>query len=478
MIKVHISAGKHRGPDPLQIEPSDSKAVSGSLTVGVVALALLVSACAPHTEPELVLGKHPVIIIDIDTLRADHLGCYGYRRETSPSIDALASESIVFDWAFSQAPNTPPSQATILSGLYPSTHGMIGDDDRLPHEVETLAEVLRENGYETAGFHDGGYLSNTFQMGQGFNTYESFGGRGLRAIGPEVISWLRNHAHENFFLFVHTYDTHTPYAPEPPFDVLFMEGVPEPTPGFIPNPEQMEAIRLSKYSGEPRQLPPNDLAYAMALYDGEIRFVDEWIRRFMAELRELELDEIATVVVVSDHGEEFQEHGSVLHEKLYRTVTHVPLMLRLPGARITRRIGEPVGLVDLMPTLLALSGVTIPEAVQGRNLAPTIFQEANPGRSPVFAESPFFGVRRSVVLGDLHLLFTVADQSAELYNYRRDPDELMDLARDGSQDTTLLLELLEDWQVKVDNEAIVHRKNDDPLDDRTEEQLRALGYIQ
>jgi arylsulfatase A-like enzyme len=446
-----------------------------------VAVAISVIACtsACHDDSgfRAPLANGPLIILDIDTLRADHLGCYGYERNTSPFIDRFASESVVFEWAFSQAPNTPPSQATILSGLYPSTHGMIEDDDRLPHDVRTLAEVLRDNGYVTAGFHDGGYLSNTFQMGQGFDTYEGFGGQGLKAIGPEVVGWLHQHANEKFLLFVHTYDTHTPYAPVSPFDQLFMDGVPSPTPGFIPNPEQMEAIRLSKYTDNPRMLPDNDIAYAMALYDGEIRFVDDWVEKFMAVLRELGLDEIATVVILSDHGEEFQEHGSVLHEKLYRTVTHIPLILRFPNGTVQARIERPVGAIDVMPTLLNLCGLPVPDAVQGYSLLPLLASESSGNARSVFSESPFFGHRRGVVWGNLHLLHTISDGKIELYDYRLDPDEQDDLAAQHASQISTMLESLEQWRVMVEADAINAQANDAQMDEETKEQLRELGYI-
>lgn len=464
--------------NPETSRPFSRVAMAHCLRVAAaVSVIACTSACNDGSDFRTPPVNGPLIILDIDTLRADHLGCYGYERDTSPSIDLFASESVVFEWAFSQAPNTPPSQATILSGLYPSTHGMIGDDDRLPHEVRTLAEVLRDNSYVTAGFHDGGYLSNSFQMGQGFDTYEGFGGQGLKAIGPEVVEWLHQHANEKFLLFVHTYDTHTPYAPASPFDQLFMDGVPSPTPGFIPNPEQMEAIRLSKYTDNPRMLPDNDIAYAMALYDGEIRFVDDWVGKFMAVLRELKLDEIATVVILSDHGEEFQEHGSVLHEKLYRTVTHIPLILRFPNGTVQARIERPVGAIDVMPTLLNFCGLPIPDAVQGESLLHLLTTESHGDSKPVFSESPFFGHRRGIVSGNLHLLHTISDQTTELYDYRLDPDEQDDLAVRHASQISTILESLEQWRVMVEADAIIAQAHDEQMDEETKEQLRELGYI-
>ena len=445
---------------------------------GLLALAAAVSglSCAP-ADP-LPRRPHPIIIIDIDTLRADHLGCYGYQRPTSPNLDAFAQEAVRFEWAFSQAPNTPPSQTSILTGLYPSTHGMVYDEDRVPEEVVTLAEALSAQGFTTAGFHDGGYMRDVFRIGQGFALYEDSKGQGLAASGPRAIAWLREHAAEDFLLLVHTYDTHTPYAPKPPFDTMFMEGVPAPTPGFAPDTETMEKIRLSKYTDTLLTLPPNDLAYAMALYDGEIRFVDTWFGEFWRVVRELGLDRRATIVVLSDHGEEFQEHGSVLHEKLYATVTRIPLMIRLPGGRLARPVGEIVESIDLMPTLLELTATQIPSGVQGSSLLPIILGQDASGLHVAFSESPFFGRNRAVALGRHHLILTKKNSVAELYDLAADPLEQSDLAGSKPPELEVMIGLQKGWEERVAASTFQRRGEAAPLDPETLEQLRKLGYIQ
>jgi len=449
------------------------------LRCSLVTAALVVTSlvgCAPNDG--LPAGPHPLIIVDVDTLRADHLGCYGYHRDTSPNIDAFAAQSVFFEHAYSQAPNTPPSQATILSGLYPSTHGMVFDEDRIPDEVVMLAEALSAHGLITAGFHDGGYLRDVFGFGQGFGVYEDGKGGGLETIGPKALQWLREHSREDFMLFIHTYDTHTPYAPRAPYDTLFMEGVPEPTPGFEPTTDRMEEIRLSKYTDTLLTLPDNDLAYAMALYDGEIRAVDTWFGDFWSTIEALGLDRRATVVFISDHGEEFQEHGSVLHEKLYATVTHVPFMIRLPHGRLARRVSEVVEAVDLMPTLLELQDAPIPAGIKGSSLVPLMLGQRSEEPWRAISESPFFGHRRAVVLGDHHLLYTKRDSTVELYDLRIDPLEQRNLADEAPNVVTALKSLLDSWEVMVGRQQINSPEVVTPLDDETLEQLRQLGYIQ
>jgi arylsulfatase A-like enzyme len=447
-----------------------------------MAAAVVTAACAAglgcglaHPLP---LRPHPIIIVDVDTLRADHLGCYGYRRATSPHIDAFAGEAVFFGWAFSQAPNTPPSQASNLTGLYPSTHGMVFDEDRVPEEVVTLAEALAGHGYTTAGFHDGGYMREVFRIGQGFATYDDNRGQGLKAIGPKAESWLREHADENFLLFIHTYDPHTPYAPPAPFDRTFMDGVAAPTPGFEPTTKQMNEIRLSKFTKNPLTLPPNDLAYSIALYDGEIRYVDEWFGGFWRVVRELGLDRRATVVFLSDHGEEFQEHGSVMHEKLYATVTHIPFMIRLPGGRLARRVDVVVESVDLMPTLLELAGAAVPAGVQGSSLVPLLTGRPAPGPQAAFSESPFFGRSRAVALGDHHLLLNTKTGATELYDVRNDPLEQVDIAASKPPVLEIMAGLLRTWEDRVAASTVEGTGEPAPLDEETLEQLRALGYVQ
>ncbi len=431
------------------------------------------------TAPEVALpaAPHPIIVLDIDTLRADRLGTYGYDGYTSPTIDQLAAQGVVFEWTFSQAPNTGPSQASILTGLYPSTHGKIADEDQIPQSVETLAEALRRHGYSAAAFVDGGFMSAEFGGDQGFEPYNDSRGGGLKKIGPKVDRWLAEHAEEDFFLLIHTYDVHTPYAPPQDYQDRFTAGLAAPTPGFAPSPKELEAIRLSRYSGEPRQLSANDLAWASALYDAGIRWVDDWLKGFLERLERLGLLDRATLVVISDHGEEFQEHGSVLHEKLYSTVTRVPLILRPPGGIAGRRISAVVQTIDLMPTLLELAGAAPVAGVQGSSLLPLIRGEQTAGARLAVSESPFFGQRRAITVGDYRLLWTRSSEQIELYRFRDDRAEATDLTQAEPEQAARLRQGLAGWQQMVDQSHIHSAESSRPAAE-TLEQLRALGYLQ
>ncbi len=438
------------------------------------ALTLVCLTGCPGSSPQhLPPPAHPVIILDIDTLRADHLGCYGYRRDTSPNIDALAAESTRFEWAFSQAPNTPPSQTSILTSLYPSVHGMIRHTDRVPQEVTTLAEVLADQGFRTAAFVDGGYMSPDFGIGQGFDLYVKHDLEGLEVIGPKVVKWVRRHASETFLLLVHTYDVHTPYDPPEPFRSMFLAGLEPATAGFETRPQNLK--RLVRDLKDEQPAARNDLAYAEACYDGGIRYVDEWIGMFLGELAELGLLDRATILLLSDHGDEFFEHGSVLHSRLYATVTRIPLLIRRPGGTGAGVVSRVVESIDIMPTVLEMVGAPLPEGIQGRSLLPLMRGEpAPPGRA--FGESPFYGGRRSIVHDGHHLLWTRRSGRLELYELESDPLEQTDLTAVEPQRTARMRRTLRRWQKMIDRSAR-DSESGQVLDPETAEHLRSLGYL-
>ncbi len=433
------------------------------------------AACAGEEGREASHRPRPIIIIDIDTLRADHLGCYGYHRDTSPNIDALAAESTRFEWAFSQAPNTPPSQTSILTSLYPSIHGMIKHTDRVPQEVTTLAEALADQGFGTAAFVDGGYMSPAFGLDQGFEVYEKHDLEGLEVIGPKVIKWVRRHASETFLLLVHTYDVHTPYDPPEPFRSMFLDGLEQQaTDGFENRPKNLKGLVRGLMDGQAEARA--NLAYAEACYDGGIRYVDEWIGTFLDELDDLALLDRATILLLSDHGDEFFEHGSVLHTRLYATVTRIPLLIRRPGGQGAGVVSQVVESIDIMPTVLELAGAPLPPGIQGRSLLPLMRGESSPPYR-AFGESPFYNSRRFVVRDGHQLLWTRKTGDLELYDLHRDPLEQTDLADAQPERTARLRRTLRRWQKMIDENS----RGSDPdqaLDPETEKHLRALGYLE
>ena len=443
---------------------------AGRAFAGIVATALAATgACRPVERA--IPARPSFVILDIDTLRADRLGFYGNERPTSPNLDAWAKGAIVFDWAFAQAPNTPPSQASILSGLYPSSHGRVGNDDVLRPEATTLAEALHSAGYRTAAFVDGGYMAEGFGLEQGFDVYDNARGAGLAAIGPKALDWIRAQGDQPYFAFLHAYDVHSPYAPGPEFRDAVAPGVRPATPGFEPTAEALEDIRTSPWNGGQRQLSAGDLAYSLALYDGEIRQMDAWFADFHAQLGKMGALDKAMVVLISDHGEEFQEHGSVLHEKLYATVARIPLVLAPPGSRSGTRHDEVVQSIDLAPTLVRLAGAAVPATYEGHDL---LLPRA--GRGVAFGETPYYAEQRFLAAGAWRIVYRKKSGQTELFRYREDPLEQDDLAgREPARAATL-----RDALVKIENHLGEHRAApaaSATIDEETRRQLESLGYL-
>ena len=447
--------------------------------LGGAALAALLAlaGCGPRFPDPSRLRA--VVVVDVDTLRADALSVYGYPRPTSPAIDAFARRAVRFDWAVSQAPYTLPSQTSILTGLYPSTHRVLHDGDRLAPETVTLAERFREAGFTTAAFIDGGYLKSAFGLDQGFDTYFDINGGGLAVGESHIARYLEEHAKkegERLFLLIHTYDVHTPYAPPEPFRSRFLAGLAAPTPGFEPTSAALEEIRLSHYTPAPKRLESRDLDYARALYDGEVAFVDAWFGRFEAQLEKLGLAESTVLALTSDHGEEFQEHGSLLHEKLHLTVSRIPLIVRAPHAVAGAVVDEPVQAIDLAPTLLELAGIEPHPGLEGRSLVPRLAGRPGGEARPAISESPFFGVQRAILGRDAHLLLSFQSGAMELYRYRADPLEKLDLAPANTDEIRPLLAELRAWGGGRPPEALLEREGVE-LPDEVARSLRALGYL-
>jgi len=318
-----------------------------------------------------------VILVSIDTLRADHLGCYGYERNTSPFIDGLASRGAVFLNAFSSSSWTVPAHATMLTGLDPLVHGAL----RYPHAMQlptaysTLAEILSAQGFRTAAFTGGGYVSPAFGLTQGFEVF-STRGRHFEANLPDALQWVRSHRKERFFLFLHGYNVHKPYKPPPPYDTLFSDGY---NGGYDTEDFQPDRPRPSA----------EDLRFVISQYDGEIRYVDDQLRYFFAQLEVTGALADTVVIVTSDHGDEFYEHGGVDHiHTLYDELLRVPLVVAGPGIRATRFNGQ-VGLIDLVPTVLGLVRVDHKEPVQGSDLSPFLLNGSDSLAHDVYSVTGF-----------------------------------------------------------------------------------------
>jgi len=316
-------------------------------------------ASGPERGPVEKRKPPNIVVYLIDTLRPDHLGCYGYGRKVSPSIDQFARESILFEQVQAQSSWTKTAVASLFTSLLPPQHGAFDFGDRLPAKLTTLAEQLHSHGYRTQGWTANVYVSDTFGFEQGFDHYECLGGASSHQLHQKVVDWLNRSSQKDspFFLYIHSMDPHAPYDPPPAFRSV---------PGVIQDHE------LRDIPHEARQRPANEawkkrLNLARVLYDDEIRSNDHAFGLLIQELKARKLYDNTLVVLLSDHGEEFLEHGYMGHiNSLYQELLSVPWLLKLPGGEgAGTRVGELWQQIDLAPTLLQQAGVPIPEAMQG-----------------------------------------------------------------------------------------------------------------
>ncbi len=390
-----------------------SRAARGWPALAALAVGI---ACAPPRAPDP-RGFEPrptrgYVLVSLDTLRADHLSAYGYGRETSPFLARLAGRSTLFERVLAPYPATLVSHMSLFTGLYPQQHGVYPPNGVLAAEVPTLPERFRAAGFRTAGFTEGGFVAGGYGFARGFEVFadppyaddadieETFG-RGLdflRALAPG----------ERFFLFLHSYSIHDPYAP------------PEPARGrFAPrDPAAAERSRgesLRDFNAGRLALDEGSAEDFARLYDGSILYVDGVLAAFFAELERLGLAADTTVVLTSDHGEEFLEHRRLGHTQLYPESLFVPLLVIHPEQRAGLRLPGLARLIDLAPTLYELAGIEAPPRLPGRSLAGCLRQPAACGDAEGYAEVADEERNRALVVregGDLyqfHLVVYDAD---------------------------------------------------------------------
>jgi arylsulfatase A-like enzyme len=408
-----------------------------SFLLGALA-PLALAACGGEPEPPAPPPEPLVrnlLLISLDTLRADRLGVYGSENDTSPVLDELASRSIVFQNAVAECSWTIPSHLTMLTGLYPSNHGVQDDKTRLPLDVATLAELLQAEGVRTFGEADGAYLSRPKMFGRGFDEYRSER-RGLRVILPAVDSALRGMAEgDRYFGFVHSYDIHCPYDPPLRFRHAFHGEGSEPidVDGRCPN------LTFNKMD-----LTPGQVRYISDCYDGGVLYVDTMLGEFLKRLESTGVLADTALLFVSDHGEEFQEHGRIGHQAtLHVEQLRVPMILYVPGLA-PQVIEEPVGLADVMPTVLELLGVAPPAGLDGRSLVPLLRGEELPGTGGFrFSEVEKQRKISSWMSPEAHLLLDHDTDEVKLYDLLLDPTEQHDLAAEQPERAAELRRTLE-----------------------------------
>lgn len=453
-----------------------------SCLVGMICIASLSGGCTKDHSPLSARYKdHSILLVSIDTLRADHLGCYGYPRPT-PTIDGLAGTSFLFESMFTTSSTTLPAHFSLMTSLYPRDcrNGYSVSDS-----VTTLAEVLSRHGYLCLGFVSALPLDGRFNLDQGFHYYDDdFSGsrgsiqlqdnkwfahdfqvfdRNAEETTQKVLATLsRKPPSRPCFLWVHYYDPHLPYLP----------------PSQFYDPARVTRTAFPYYHSP----TPSDLESLHELYDGEIQFVDRQLKRLIDGLKRLDAFADTIIIVVADHGENLYEHDGYLdHSKVvYDTVMRIPCLLHLPGAG-ARRIGELVSIIDIMPTLLDLVGIA-GRGCEGRSMIPLLQRERpEPLRSYVTCETNDFGVREeeqtvAVRTKLSKYIYNNWNRGENLfYDFEADPGEKSPVkGLTGSRAEELVFSL-ERWRKEYKTGNIATPL---ALDRETQEALKALGYLQ
>ncbi|MEO7730276.1 MAG: sulfatase [Kofleriaceae bacterium] len=451
--------------------------------VGLAALALVIAGRAA-------LGAWPaagpsVLVVSIDTLRADRLGVLGGHRDLTPNLDRLAREGAVFEAASSTAPWTLPAHVSLFLSQLPWDHGMISRGTRVSPSHTMLAEYYLEHAYRTAAFTAGGYVSQWYGFDQGFDTFEEYehaDGVGTEPIVAATLRWIRQQPAQPFFAFVHTYAAHAPYTHAEladPKDAGRMSGE------FTL--EHLEKIRRGELV-----LTETERRYVTDLYDGGVAYADRAVGHLFDELRRDGTLDRTIVVVVSDHGEDLWDHvpsRSPDHAySLYEELIHVPLIVRAPGlVPAGIRIRTPVSLLDVAPTLLALSGLPADPAYAGQDLAESCRRGSEPTLRPVYAEATWDGPER-FALRVANLKLIASRRAGPVNGIIAAPLEIFDLARDAHEGQPM-------WSAPPDASAarwvdVLEARatrfvggqppapNAGPAPPEIEERLRNLGYVE
>jgi arylsulfatase A-like enzyme len=459
-----------------------------------------------------------VILIWADDLRWDHLDVYGYSRQTAPVLRRMAEEGTLFHDCLSQAPWTLPSTTSLLTSLYVTTHGVYVEGASatklLPASAKTLAEVFHDAGYATLSFVSMQYAGGQYNLDQGFEELHEFDSpivvynNTAREYVGRLLGWLEEHREVPFFVFLHVLDPHE-FEPYPPYNTLWADPYAKEKHEMyiekaddIPTPKQLEEAGID----------PNDfISIRKDLYDGSIRAMDTEIGRLFERLEELGLDEKTLVIFCSDHGEEFFDHGKTGHHGAYSEVTHVPLIIRWPGVVPEGvEVSETVRTIDVMPTILELCRLPVPEEVQGQSLLPLFAAARRTSEEFVsmsnrnVASTAVQWRKEIAVCEHLHSerekrrhpenrdSYAIildgwklnryepleGNPEHELYDHRKDPLDKVNLADKHPEIVERLVEEFNAWKEKA---AAVRLTPDSELEKKLDSEdlkrLRSLGYL-
>ena len=445
-------------------------------------------------------NKPNVILISLDTLRKDFVGVFSTAVDSStPQIDAFKKDSIAYTNAYAPMPFTPPSHMSMLTGVYPdvhNVHGTIKDSETLkehilPSSILTLTEILKNSGYITKGLYSSDWLMSDFGFGRGFDFYDSV---------PHSINHATNVTNEAtkqidlikirsdpFFLFLHYFDVHSdfnihhpPYNAPEPFQIIEYKAA---TKKFCKNKNECATKFLLNANSKGIQLSNEDITLLKKLYMGGVRYTDSEIGRFLNELRKRDLYDNSLIIITSDHGEEFQEHGWLLHDQPYEECSAVPLLIKLPNSKnANMEIDNLVEHIDILPTVLSELKIGIPDKIQGKSILPFDIKNEKANQSVALMQHKLKRFIYSIRNQQYKIIFNQNTKQSELYDLLKDPKELNNIADSEPETTDQLKEqLLQIIKFNKNLKTILADKKSGTeasiLNKNERERLKSLGYV-
>lgn len=452
-----------------------SSNVLRNCAVSLIVILLLANCTLKILEK---INKKPgpnIILIIVDTFRADHLDCYGYSRQTAPNLNDLARNNLLFTNAISQAPWTTPSIGSIITSKYPSELGFLyAAPVVIKNRNLTLAEILKEKLYKTRGIISHDFLSHSLGFSQGFDEYDEENVRGhghisSPSITAKAVETINKFKNDKFFLFLHYFDPH--------FDFILHKE-------YNYKPDYQGPIRsgqtITLLRNNAPHLQKDDIEYIQSLYDSEISFTDQYIGLVLDELSKLQIDDNTMVIVTGDHGEEFCERGDhwIGHTKtLYQELIHVPLIIKLPGKSKQRVIKENFSLINLMASIIHSAGLQIPTNYQHSGRIIDFEKNLDLKESIVVSETNRWARLTSVIYQKFKLIFQNDLKRGQLYNLEKDPGERRDLSGSNQSVYETLEMLLKAWKNQIFNKESQIQIQEPSFSDEEKKRLKSLGYL-
>ena len=419
-----------------------------------------------------------LVVIVVDTLRKDRVGAYGYARETTPRLDALAKRAVRYDAWYSTSSWTTPATASLLTSLYPTRLQIRNEGSKLQERFVTLPEILRKHGYQTGGVVSNTLVSARWGFGEGFESFDDSAAPGdtrsitSPAVTEKALRFLEARDGRPFFLFLHYFDPHSDYM---------AHAEPAQPGGLAPRSyhgplEPGIGIPALRKLAASRGLGPEDLHFVSDLYDGEIEFTDRFVGQVLERLQQLGLFDDTLIVFTSDHGEEFLDHGNFGHARtLFDELIHVPMLIKFPGQTEGRVSARRFGHVDLLPTILDGLGIAADPELSGVSVLASERSSADAAR-PVFSETDRRKHVRAVVWKDFKLVLDVQSDRYRLFDLAKDPGETRDVLAEHAATAAQMRDELRGWMQR--EEASAGAPADVEMTDEEKTRLRALGYLE